>query len=280
MIAVALLHPDVSPKGVDRFRSSGIEIRIQESLENHAAVSAALVFGGDGTVHRHLAQLHQQKTPMLVVPTGRGNDFAKALGGRNVDTALRAWKQFCSDGKNVREIDLGVIRVGGQETLFCCVAGVGMDAEANARANRMPAWLKGRGGYVLAALQSLIAFKPTEMSIAVARREIRRSAFFIAVGNARSYGGGMKVTPQATLDDGLLDICLVSKMSKLKLMCWVPTIFFGEHLRLKQVEYFQAKQIRIEAERELELYADGEFAGRTPVEIGILPRALRVIVPV
>lgn len=280
MIAAALLHPDVSPKVVDRFRSSGIEIRIQEGLENHAAVSAALVFGGDGTIHQNLAQLHQKKTPMLVIPTGSGNDFAKALGIRDVDTALRAWKQFCSDEKNVREIDLGVIRTGGKETLFCCVAGVGMDAEANARANRMPAWLKGRGGYVLAALQALIAFKSAEMNIAVAGREIRRSAFFIAVGNARSYGGGMKVTPQATLDDGLLDICLVSKMNKLKLMCWVPTIFFGKHLRLKQVEYFQAKQIQIDAERELNVYADGEFAGRTPVEIEIIPQALRVIVPV
>ena len=279
MIAAALLHPDVSPKVVARFRSSGVEIRIQENLRNHAAVSAALVFGGDGTVHRHLAQLHQQKIPMLVAPTGSGNDFAKALGIRNVDTALRAWKQFCSDGKNVRNIDLGVLRGGNQEVLFCCVAGVGMDAEANARANRMPTWLKGKGGYVLAALQSLIAFKSAEMSITAGGREIRRLTFFIAVGNAQSYGGGMKVTPQATLDDGTLDICVVSKMNKLKLLCWVPTIFFGEHLRIKQVEYFQAKQIRIEAGRELEVYADGEPSGRTPIEIGVLPNALRVIVP-
>src|SRR5712671_7793119 len=280
MIAAALLHPDVSPKTVDRFRSSGVEINIQDNLEHCENCSAALIFGGDGTIHRHLSHLHQQKIPMLVVPTGSGNDFAKALGIRNVDIALQAWKQFCIDEKNVREIDLGVIRARGEEILFCCVAGVGMDAEANARANRMPAWLKGQGGYVLAALQSLIAFKPAEMSITAAGREIRGPTFFIAAGNAQSYGGGMKVTPHATLDDGLLDICVVSKMNKLKLLCWVPTIFFGAHLRLKQVEYFQAKQIRIEAERQLDLYADGEFAGRTPVEIGILPRALRVIVPV
>ena len=104
-----------------------------------------------------------------------------------------------------------MIRSGSQEKLFCCVAGVGMDAEANARANRMPPWIKSRGGYVLAALQSLIAFKPAEMTISAEGREIRRSAFFIAVGNALSYGGGMKVTPRAALDDGLLDICLVSQ---------------------------------------------------------------------
>jgi diacylglycerol kinase (ATP) len=277
MIA-ALLHPDVSPKAVDRFRSSGVEIRIQDNLQDPTNLSAALIFGGDGTVHRHLPQLHQYKIPTLVVPTGSGNDFAKALGIRSVDIALRAWRQFCAEGKNVREIDLGVIRAGGQEALFCCVAGVGMDAEANARANRMPPWLKSRGGYVLAALQSLIAFKPAEMSIMTEGREIRRSAFFIAVGNALSYGGGMKVTPQATLDDGLLDVCLVSKMNKLKLLCWVPTIFFGQHLRLKQVEYLQATEVTIDADRKLDLYADGDYAGQTPVKIGLIQQGLRVIV--
>jgi diacylglycerol kinase (ATP) len=217
---------------------------------------------------------------MLVVPAGSGNDFAKALGIRSVEIALRAWQRFCADGKNVREIDLGVIRAAGEEILFCCVAGVGMDAEANARANRMPLWLKSRGGYVLAALQSLIAFKPVEMSVKTAQREIRRPAFFVAVGNAHRYGGGMKVTPRALPDDGLLDICVVSKLNKLKLLCWVPTIFFGGHLRLKQVEYFQAELVRIETERELELYADGDFACKTPVEIGVVRRALRVIVPI
>jgi len=279
MIAAALLHPDVSSKVVDRFRSSGVEIKILETLDDSTNYSAALIFGGDGTVHRHLPQLHQNKIPTLVVPTGSGNDFAKGLGIRSVEIALQAWQRFCADQKNVKEIDLGVIRSGSQETLFCCVAGIGMDAEANARANRMPPWLKSRGGYVLAALQSLIAFKPAEMNITTEGREMRRSAFFIAVGNALSYGGGMKVTPHAMLDDGLLDVCLVNKMNKLKLLCWVPTIFFGQHLRLKEVEYFQAGQIRIGAERKLDLYADGEYAAQTPVEIGVIRRGMRVIVP-
>jgi len=279
MIAAALLHPDVSPRVIDRFRDSGVEISIQDNLEGSTNLSAALIFGGDGTVHRHLPQLHEQKIPTLVVPAGSGNDFAKALGIRSVEISLRAWQQFRADSSNVREIDLGVVRARGEEILFCCVAGVGMDAEANARANRMPQWLKGHGGYVLAALQSLVAFKPVEMRVKTAQREIRRPAFFVAVGNAHRYGGGMKVTPRALPDDGLLDICVVSKLNKLKLLCWVPTIFFGGHLRLKQVEYFQAEQVRIETERELELYADGDFACKTPVEIGVIRRALRVIVP-
>ena len=89
----------------------------------------------------------------------------------------------------------------------------------------------------------------------------------------------MKVTPQAALDDGLLDICIVSKMNKLKLLCWVPTIFFGKHLRLKEVEYFQTTQLRIDAQRRLDVYADGECVGQTPVEIGLIRQGLRVIVP-
>jgi len=128
-------------------------------------------------------------------------------------------------------------------------------------------------------LRSLAAFKPVDMRVTVAGREIRRSAFFVAVGNAHRYGGGMKVTPRALADDGLLDVCLVGKMNKLKLLCWVPTIFFGGHLGLKQVEYFQAEQLRLETGRDMEAYADGDYVCRTPIEISLVPRGLRVIVP-
>lgn len=112
MTAAALLHPDVSRQVVDRFRSSGVDIKIQDNLEHAENFSAALIFGGDGTVHRYLAQLHHLKIPTLVVPVGSGNDFAKALGIRSVEIAMRAWEQFCiaeknSYEKNVRGIDLG-----------------------------------------------------------------------------------------------------------------------------------------------------------------------------
>src|SRR5262249_13420936 len=345
-IAAALLHPDVSSRVVERFHGCGVEIVVRDRLEGPADCSAALIFGGDGTVHRHLAQLYARKIPVLVVPAGSGNDFAKALGIFSVEDAVTAWRQFCAGGNNVREIDLGVIRPGkagrgvrptsnaapssssesssdsassagsasnsgsassagsapssgsalscesgseasaeprakasDEEILFCCVAGIGMDADANALANRMPGWLKGRGGYLLAALRSLIAFEPVEMSVAAEGREIRRAALFIAVGNAHRYGGGMKITPQAAPDDGLLDICFVGRINKLKLLCWVPTIFFGGHLGLAGLEYFRARAMRIETGRALQVYADGDWACRTPVELGVRTRALKVIGP-
>lgn len=283
MTAAAILHPGLSSEIAEPFRIPGTELQIKDSLDVAANISAALIFGGDGTVHRHLPQLHQQQVPTLVVPCGSGNDFAKALGIFSIKDALRAWRQFCATGKNVQAIDVGVIKPLGQpgkdEIFFSNAAAIGMDADANARANRMPAWLKGRGGYLLAGLQSLVAFKPVGLCVTAGEREIRRSAFFLAVGNTHRYGGGMKITPRAAMNDGLLDVCLVSKMNKLKLLCWMPTIFFGGHLQLGGVEYFQSQVVRVEAARELDVFADGDFACKTPIEISLLSRALRVIVP-
>ncbi|HKV95359.1 MAG TPA: diacylglycerol kinase family protein [Candidatus Angelobacter sp.] len=283
MTAIALLHTDIPPRIVDCFRNSSVEVQIQKNLQEPTDCSAVLIFGGDGTVHRYLSELHKLKIPVLVVPVGSGNDFAKALGISSVKDALLAWKQFCTTGKNVQEIDLGVIKPMGQARseaiLFGGVAAIGMDADANARANRMPAWLKGRGGYLLAGLQSLLSFKPVELSVTVGEREIRRSAFLLAIGNTHQYGGGMRITPRATMNDGLLDMCLVGKINKLKLLCWVPTIFFGGHLRLSGIEYVQARAVRIESELELDVYADGDFACKTPIEIQVLSRALPVIAP-
>jgi diacylglycerol kinase (ATP) len=280
MIVAALLRPDVSSKAVEPFLHPGCDIQNRTSLNDSPHLDAALIFGGDGTIHRHLPQLYKYNIPALIVPKGRGNDFAKALGITNERTALRAWQQFCSGAKNVKQIDLGLIRAGTEEILFCCVAGMGLDSAANAQANRMPVWLRGSAGYLLAALRSLSAFVPVEVKISAGEREILRSVFFVAVGNAQSYGGGMKVTPQAQLDDGLLDVCIVGRMNKFKLLCCLPTVFFGGHVRIKQVEYSQSKGVHIESARPLDVYADGDYACQTPVEISLLPRALQVIVPV
>jgi diacylglycerol kinase (ATP) len=283
MIAAVVLHPDLSPEIAEPFRIAGVELRIKDTFNDAKNCSAALIFGGDGTVHRHLPQLYQRQIPTLVVPVGSGNDFAKALGIGSIKHALMAWKHFCATGDNVQQIDLGAIKplaqANTEEILFCNAAAIGMDAEANARANRMPPWLKGCGGYLLAGLQALLAFKAVELRVIAEARELRQEAFFLAIGNAPRYGGGMRMTPRASMDDGLLDLCLVGKMNKLKLLCWLPTVFFGGHLRLNGVEYFQAQAMQIESERELDVYADGDFACAVPVEIKVMPKALRVIVP-
>jgi len=243
------------------------------------AWDAALIFGGDGTVHRHLPQLHASQIPVLVVPTGSGNDFAHSLGIHNSSIALQVWKRFCSDRSNIRGIDLGLIRKDQEETLFCCVAGAGLDSKANARANRMPSWLRGTGGYLIAALQALIKLEPLEIQLRYECGCEECPALFVAIGNAPRYGHGFKVAPKAALDDGKLDICLVRRMNKMKVLCCLPTIYFGAHLRLREVSYFQAPSATLDTHPRLELYADGEYICDTPVEISVLPHALKVISP-
>ena len=279
MIAAALLHPNVSPEAIEPFRDTNSVVTIQDNLEDKDRPDAALIFGGDGTVHRHLPDLYKGRVPMLVVPLGSGNDFAKALGIHNQATALRAWRRFCERGDNVRSIDLGVLTKDQTTIPFCCVVGAGMDSAANAKANRMPRWLRGSAGYLAAALQVLPSYQPAGFSLSADEHEIRRFGFLVAVANAHRYGRGMRIAPRAELDDGLLDVCLVGKMNKLKLLLAVPTVFFGAHLKIKQVEYIQARALRLDADRPLEVYADGEFACRTPVDIALIPRALSVIVP-
>ena len=280
MTAAALLHPDISTGAILPFQQVSSGLRIISDLKDASGLDAALIFGGDGTIHRYLAELHRHKIPALVVPVVSGNDFARALGIESVNTALRAWTRFCQCRDNVREIDLGVISSGEQEILFCCVASAGLDTETNARANLMPAWLRKRGGYIVAALWSLAVGHAFQISVQAPEFQRDGLAWLVASGNADRYGGGLKIVPQASLDDGLLDICLVDKMSKIKLLCALPTLFWGGHTGLKEVRYFRTKQMRLEARPELEIYADGEPAGYTPVEFTVLSQAFKVILPV
>jgi len=255
---------------------------------------AILLFGGDGTIHRHLPQLVKLGLPVLVVPAGSGNDFAHALGLQRVRDSLRAWERFCQGARNVREIDLGTITAKGQvgtrdsglaARYFCCVAGVGLDSEVSRRANQLPRWLRGHGGYALSLLPALFCFAPFRLRLQTkedAGEWTVRSdqpTMLAAFANAPFYGDGMKIAPRAEMNDGLLDVCAIQGIDAFKLFCMFPTVYGGQHLQIKEVEYFQTKRARIETEHPMDVYADGEFVCRTPVEIGVERAALRVITP-
>jgi diacylglycerol kinase family enzyme len=126
----------------------------------------------------------------------------------------------------------------------------------------------------------LAAGQAQQISVTSPQAQGTGPAWFVAIANASCYGGGLKIAPQADLKDGLLDVCRVAKMNKIKLLCAMPSVFSGAHLRLKEVEYFKTATVKVESEPRLEIYADGEPAGRTPAEFSVLPKALHVIVPV
>ena len=100
-----------------------------------------------------------------------------------------------------------------------------------------------------------------------------------AFANTPVYGGGMKIAPRAQMSDGLLDVCLVGGVDPFKLFCMFPSVYFGQHLGIREVEYFSSARVRVETESPLDVYADGEYVCRTPAEIGIESTALKVITP-
>ena len=292
MRAAAILGPKATLRELRRFQAPGVDIAAISDLHADAALDAVLIFGGDGSVHRQLAGAVASQVPVLCVPAGSGNDFARALGLGTVRQAHAAWRRFCSAADNVRSIDVAQITLGAgarssqletQNSLYCCVAGAGLDSEVNRRANRLPSWLRGHGGYVLSLPAALLAFEAPAVTLELfdsdSRRRFHEPATLVAFANAPSYGHGMRIAPRARLDDGKLDVCFVRRTSKLRLLRLFPTVFSGGHLSLPEVEYAQCSALKIESERPLDIFADGEFIGCTPAEVRVRPRALRVIVP-
>ena len=289
---MAIFAPQVSPRLLLPFEQAHGPIEIVDEITPGLAADAALIFGGDGTVHRHLAGLAATQVPLLAAPAGSANDFAWNLGLRTLDDALAAWRKFTAGGGNLRSIDLGVIESAAGSaaphgpTYFCCVAGCGLDAEANRRANAMPRWLRAHGGYKLAALLTILLHRSQTVTVTAQgaapgqpERRLSRPARLVAFGNASTYGGGMRIAPAAGLDDGLLDLCFVSHLGRLRLLRFFPTVMSGRHVEMKEVEYFPSPHLRVETEPPLEVYADGEPAGRTPIVVRVQPRALRVLFP-
>ena len=289
MRAVALLGLTSTEKDVAGFRLPGVEIEISQRPE---AADAALIFGGDGTVHRHLDALHASQVPTLVVPTGSGNDFAHAVGIRSVDGALGAWKKFVAGQGSVRQIDLGCIEPAGPggepsstQQLFCCIGGVGLDADANRRANTMPRWLRSRGGYMLAAAMAIMGKQRTHMrahAVSAAGEPLLDAdelAEMVVFANASSYGDGLMIAPGAKLDDGKLDLIYVRRSSRLRLLRIAPTVLRGTHIGLPEVWFARAAEVRVESNPPRMIYADGEPICQTPVKVSVVPKALRVIQP-
>jgi diacylglycerol kinase (ATP) len=269
------------------------EIGLPASAEG---LDAILIFGGDGTVHRHLSALVRLGLPVLVVPAGSGNDFARALGLRRVRDSLDAWRTLASSGANVRTVDLGVItpigtagkaRSDGAGRYFSCAAGVGLDGEIARRANTLPRWLRGHGGYALSVAPALLRFGPFGLKLSVQPAgnseklvpQVERTTLAAVFANTPVYGGGMRIAPKAKMDDGQLDVCLIRDIRKLKLVGVFPSVYFGRHLGIREVEYFTTKRVSVETDRPLDVYADGEYVCRTPVELSVASGALRVVVP-
>ena len=288
MRAAALLRPGLSASVIDPFRQKPADIVMGLPVASGEA-DAVLIFGGDGTVHRYLSELVNLKLPILIVPLGSGNDFARALNLRRWRDSLNLWRQFSVNGGNVRIVDLGTITpvvIGCEKPApqyFCSVAGIGLDAEVARRANELPRCLRGHGGYLLSLIPVLLSFSAFAMKImrfegSGWKQFSSQPTLLAAVANTPSYGGGIRIAPSARIDDHQLDICVMGSVHRLRRLRLFATVYSGKHLQAREVGYFGAERVRLETEKPFAVYADGEYVCETPVEIAVMQSTLKVIV--
>ena len=251
-----------------------------EALERcHGAVASGLdtlvVVGGDGMVHLGANAVAGTTTALAVVPAGTGNDNARSLGLPVLDARAAA---AIIDTGHRRAIDAArEVRPGEPDRWFVGVLCGGFDAVVNERANRWT-WPRGRMRYNLAIARELPVFRPLPYQLELDGEVWATEAMLVAVGNGPAYGGGMKITPDASYDDGLLDVLVVGRLSVPRLLAVFPKVFSGKHVTHPAVTIKRARRVRLSTPGVV-AYADGERFGPLPVEVEVVPGALEVLVP-
>ena len=227
--------------------------------------------GGDGTHHHVLNGLRGDDVPMGLIPLGTGNDLPCGMGIPN-DPPRAAEVLLRSKSKS---IDLG----GVGSNVYGGMAGTGFDSMVARYVNEHVQKVRGRVAYGWAILRCLKDYLPQTVEVEAEGFHFNGDVIAILVGNHSLYGGSFRITPRARPDDGLLDVCLIPAMSKIRLLPWIPRICQGTHLAHPRIQYFQTSRLTLCSPTSLDLYGDGEFIQPLPATIEALPRALRVIVP-
>jgi len=262
-------------------RRLGLEYHVErtQSLDHarelaHTAAQAgeiAVAFGGDGLIGAVADALRHTDGILGVLPGGRGNDFARMLG---IPGSTQAACEVLAHGE-VRRLDLGVIG----EKSFIGIASCGFDSEANRIANETTL-VRGRLVYAYGLLRALAGWRPATFTVTVDGGQTRTlTGYTVALANSRYYGGGMMLAPDATLQDGMLDVVLILETPKLRFLRKAPAVFTGAHVRLDNVELLRGRTIEVGASRPLTMYADGDPIADLPVTVAVLPGAVPTLVP-
>jgi YegS/Rv2252/BmrU family lipid kinase len=226
---------------------------------------------GDGLIGQAGGALAGRGATMGILPGGRGNDLARVLG---IPTEVPEAVEVLARG-HPRAIDVG--EVNGHR--FLCIASIGFDSVANRTANETR-WIRGSPVYAYAALRTLATWKPAAFKVTLDGKEtVDVLGYSVAVANSRAFGGGMFIAPDARLDDGLFDVVMSGHTGKGKFLANLPKVFKGTHVEEDAVTVRRAATVEVTADREFEVYADGEPLTRLPATLRVLDRALTVIVP-
>jgi YegS/Rv2252/BmrU family lipid kinase len=253
---------------VEKTRS--LEHGAELALEAVELGELPVVVSGDGLLGAVGGAMAGSDSPLGLIPTGRGNDLARALGiPEDPEAAVAALLAGES-----RRIDVG--EANGKR--FLGIASVGFDSECNRLANETH-WLRGNSVYAYSMIRTLIGWRSARFTLAVGEERKRISGYFVAVANNSVYGGGMYIAPNAELDDGEFDVVSIGEGSKLSFLLGLKDVLKGNHLDKDEVDVFRTSRLQIDASRPFPVYADGDHLTDLPVTLRVLPRSLSIVVP-
>lgn len=226
--------------------------------------------GGDGTLNEVLNGMVGSNSSLGVIPSGSGNDFVRNICNCEV---------ILNDAINgqEREVDIGRMN----DKYFINVASVGIDAEVtyNARKFKKIPFINGGIAYILSIFATVFKYKSSELKIKIDEQEFYTKTLLIAIANGKYYGGGMKVAPEAQIDDGIFEVCLVRHISRIKILRLFPKLIKGEHKSVKEVSFYKGRKIKISSKKEIAVNRDGEVIKLKEVEFEVIPKGIKIVVP-
>ncbi|MEN9713622.1 MAG: hypothetical protein RLZZ164_286 [Actinomycetota bacterium] len=239
-------------------------------------VTSLAVAGGDGMINIGANLAMEGGVPLGIIPCGTGNDIARALG-LPIDDVVWATQILVDHRELLTQVDIGRASSSAGQFFFLGSIAAGFDALVNARANRMK-FIKGPSRYKWALYLELSRFKKISYQLVVDGEIHLVDGMLCTIANVPSYGGGMKITPDARINDGELDLFIVHKISRPELIKVFPHVYTGTHVTHPAVNIVRVKKVQIEA-GQTPVFADGEAAGHAPVSIEVMPAGLSLMVP-
>ncbi|HKW62279.1 MAG TPA: diacylglycerol kinase family protein [Candidatus Acidoferrum sp.] len=259
--------------------SSTAELELEGRLaagQNHHVL---LALGGDGTFQALVNGVYGSDVTIGILPAGGGNDFAAALGLPSdpvsaVQVILKA---------KPRSVDLVRVRTAdGRTRLYAGGGGIGLDAEAAQFASGPYRRLPGRLRYVASALRALYGHLPLKVLLEFPGTDfpsVESVSLLACALNTPTYGAGLRLAPDARIDDGLLQVVVLEDSSKLSVLRLLPRLISSGELRTSKIKRWSVRSVRISADRPCLFHGDGEIFGPAPVEIEVVPNAVRVLAP-
>jgi YegS/Rv2252/BmrU family lipid kinase len=234
----------------------------------------AVAMGGDGLVGRVAGAVAAGGGLMAVLPGGRGNDFCRAVG---LPAEPVAAAELLSSARE-RAVDLGVVSSALGEVPFLGIASIGFDSDVQERVLRARVPL-GRLVYLYGSLATVASWRHAQFDCLVDGEPLTLRGWSVAVSNSGRYGGGMRLAPQASVEDGLLDVVTSSATGRLRFLRALPKVFRGTHVHEPTVDVRQACVVRLDADRPFRVFADGDPVGGLPATVSVRRGALRILLP-